>query len=129
MSRIFTAAAALTAVLSVPAAAHHSTAAYFNVDEEITVSGRVEELVFRAPHAVLRFIVTNEDGEEELWRAETLPSNLLYHRGWRYNMFDTGEEVTVTGNPSRDPELNAMELRRVVTGDGRIITAEGVEEP
>lgn len=124
-----TAAAALLAVLAAPALGHHSAAAYFNLDEEITVTGTVDELVFRAPHAVLRFTVTNEDGEDVLWRAETLPSNLLYHRGWRYNMFEPGEEVTVTGNPARDPDVNGISLSRLETGDGRVVTPGGIEEP
>ncbi len=123
-----TAAAALLAALAAPALAHHSAAAYFVQDEEITVTGTVDELVFRAPHAVLRFIVTDEDGNEVLWRAETLPSNLLYHRGWRYNMFERGEQVTVTGAPARDPEITMLNLRRIETADGRVITAGGVEE-
>lgn len=124
-----TAVAALCTALAAPAFGHHSAAAYFVQDEEITVTGKVDELVFRAPHAVLRFIVTDENGNEVLWRAETLPSNLLYHRGWRYNMFAPGEEVTITGSPSRDPEINALNLRRIETADGRVVTPGGVEEP
>lgn len=129
MPRIRFTAAVLLAAFAMPGHGHHSTEAYFNVDEEVTVTGRVEELVFRAPHAVLRFVVTTEDGEDVLWRAETLPSNLLYHRGWRYNMFESGEEVTVTGHPARDTEINALELSRLVTGDGRTVTPGGVETP
>lgn len=132
MSRLRTFAltvASMTTIAAAPAVGHHSAAAYFELGEEVTVTGSVEELVFSAPHAVLRFTVTNENGEQELWRAETLPSNLLYHRGWRYNMFEEGEEITVTGNPSRDSSLHALNLRSVTTSDGRIITAAGVEEP
>jgi len=116
--------AALTITLAAPAMAHHSAAAYFDLDKEITVKGKVEKFVFKAPHAVLRFVVTNEDGEEELWRAQTLPSNLLYHRGWRYNMFEPGETVTITGSPSKDPEVNALELRKIVRENGEVVTPE-----
>lgn len=125
---LLTAAMALAAVLAAPLGAHHSSAAYFLLDKEITVTGTVDELVFKAPHAVLRIKVTDDDGNEVLWRAETLPSNLLYHRGWRYNMFTPGETVTITGNPSRDPDIHALELRRLVTADGRVITPNGVDE-
>jgi DNA/RNA endonuclease YhcR with UshA esterase domain len=109
---------------TVPVMAHHSAAAYFELDKEITVKGTVEKFVFRAPHAVLRFTVTNENGEEELWRAQTLPSNLLYHRGWRHDMFDEGETVTITGNPSKDPEVNALEVRKIVRENGDVVTPD-----
>lgn len=121
---VLAAAAALVIAGAVPVMAHHSAAAYFNLDEEITVEGQVEKFVFKAPHAVLRFVVTNENGEEELWRAQTLPSNLLYHRGWRYNMFEPGETITVTGSPAKDPEVNALELRKIVRENGEVITPE-----
>ena len=121
------AAAALMISFAAPAFAHHSAAAYFDLKQEITVTGTVDEFIFRAPHAVLRFKVKNDDGTEELWRAETLPANLLFHHGWRYNMFKVGEEVTITGNPARDRDIKAMELRKIVTGDGRVITPAGVQ--
>ena len=111
-------ALALVALTATPAAAHHSTAAYFDVNSQITVEGTVEEFVFKAPHAVLKFMVTNKDGQEELWRGETLPANLLFRKGWRYNMFEVGERITVTGMPAKDPERHALEVQKIVTEDG-----------
>lgn len=115
-----TAAFFLAFAAAAPASAHHAAAPYFDLDSEITVEGVVDEFVFKAPHAVLKFIVVNENGEEELWRAQTLPANLLFRRGWRYNMFSKGEKITVTGHPSKDPERHAVELQRLVTEDGTV---------
>ena len=110
----------LVALTASPAAAHHSTAAYFDVNSQITVEGTVEEFVFKAPHAVLKFMVTNKDGQEELWRGETLPATLLFRKGWRFNMFQVGERITVTGMPSKDPERHALEVQKIVTEDGTV---------
>lgn len=124
MAKMYSIALAIGAgalvVLPQVAQAHHSTAAYFDVNSEITVEGVVDEFVFKAPHAVLKFIVTNEDGEDELWRAETLPAALLFRKGWRFNMFEEGEKITVTGNPSKDPDRHAIEVGAIVKSDGSV---------
>jgi hypothetical protein len=113
------ATAAATAVVG-PAVAHHSGAVYFDMNSQITVEGVVDEFVFKAPHAVLKFIVVNKDGEQELWRAETLPANLLFRRGWRFNMFEKGEKIKVTGNPAKEADRHALELQAVVADDGTV---------
>lgn len=103
-----------------PAAAHHSGAVYFDMNSQITVEGVVDEFVFKAPHAVLKFIVVNDQGEQELWRAETLPANLLFRRGWRFNMFEKGEKIKVTGNPAKEADRHALEVQEIVAGDGTV---------
>lgn len=127
MTKIYGMALMTAAFVLAPhmAQAHHSTAAYFDVNSEITVEGVVDEFVFKAPHAVLKFIVTNENGEDELWRAETLPAALLFRNGWRFNMFEKGETVTVTGNPSKDPDRHAVEVGVIVKEDGSAHTPFG----
>lgn len=115
----------LAALCAPPAVAHHSTAAYFDVNSQVTVEGVVEEFVFKAPHAVLKFMVTNKDGQEELWRGETLPATLLFRKGWRFNMFTVGERITVTGMPAKDPDRHALEVQKIVTEDGKVYSPFG----
>ena len=102
-----------------PVVAHHSVVAYFDMKQDLVLKGEVDEWVFRAPHAVLKFVVENDKGEIELWRAETLPSNLLFRKGWRFNTLEKGDPVTVYGHPSLDPERHAMALSKIVLGDGQ----------
>lgn len=111
-------AMALTFGVVTPVVAHHSVVAYFDMKQDLALKGEVDEWVFRAPHAVLKFVVKNDKGETELWRAETLPSNLLFRKGWRFNTLKPGDPVTVYGHPSLDPSRHAMVLSKVVLGDG-----------
>jgi Family of unknown function (DUF6152) len=105
--------------MATPVVAHHSVVAYFDMKQDLALKGEVDEWVFKAPHAVLKFVVKNDQGEAELWRAETLPSNLLFRKGWRFNTLKPGDPVTVYGHPSLDPSRHAMVLSKIVLGDGQ----------
>ncbi|MBN1238003.1 MAG: hypothetical protein JXB36_05850, partial [Gammaproteobacteria bacterium] len=64
------------------AAAHHSAALFYKLDDRVTVSGTVTEFRFANPHAILKFEVTGEDGETQQWTAETTSPSILRRRGW-----------------------------------------------
>ena len=82
--------------------AHHSFAAYFVIDETITIEGVVTEWWFQNPHTRIYLEVTNEDGEVEEWMAEGGGRNVLHRRGWTDETIQTGTRLTIVGNPSRD---------------------------
>ncbi len=115
---VFFAALALVLGGVTPVVAHHSVTAYFDMKKDVALKGEVDEWVFKAPHAVLKFVVKNDQGQLELWRAETLPSNLLFRKGWRFNTLKRGDPVTVYGHPSIDASRHAMALSKIVLGNG-----------
>jgi hypothetical protein len=115
---VFFAALALVLGAVTPVVAHHSVIAYFDIKKDVVLKGEVDEWVFKAPHAVLKFVVKNDQGQLELWRAETLPSNLLFRKGWRFNTLKRGDPVTVYGHPSIDVSRHAMALTKIVLGNG-----------
>ena len=55
------------------AAAHHSFAAEFSYELFGSREGEVVEVHFVNPHAQVFFAVKNEDGEEQIWNAQTFP--------------------------------------------------------
>jgi hypothetical protein len=111
--------AALVLATVTPVLAHHSVIAYFDMKKDLVLKGEVDEWMFKAPHAVLKFVIKNDQGQAELWRAETLPSNLLFRKGWRFNTLKRGDPITVYGHPSLDASRHAMVLSKIVLGDGR----------
>lgn len=98
LAACFTVACAL---LSFPAAAHHSFAATFT-EETITVKGVVERLSFTNPHVIVYFKVTDESGKQQEWMSEGNAATLLRRQGWARDTLEKGDHIQITGNSSRN---------------------------
>ena len=113
--------ALLVAVFGVfsAAIAHHSTNLGYDTSiEDFELTGEFIEFRWVNPHVLMRMRLTNEAGEEEIWIAETHGAAVLGRFGWRPNMFDPGQELTVIGNPPRSMEDQIVHLLYVETADG-----------
>lgn len=102
------------------AVAHHSFAVHFVPDQIISMKGRVTEFRFRNPHGVVSFIVTDENGKEVQWQAETNSPNILRRRGWTEHSIPVGAQVLIEGYPARDGS-NYMRIYRVTLDDGILV--------
>ena len=107
---------------------HHSFAVHFLSDETMTVTGTITEFNFTNPHGVAYFTVTNEQGEEEEWSAETNSPNFLVRRGWSRSSLQPGDTVTIEGWPARSKE-NYMRIRQVTMPDGTMINTQSGSRP
>jgi len=97
-SRIVVASSMLLgALLSLPAAAHHSFAAAFQMDTVTEIEGRVTELSWVNPH--IKIQVAGSDGQS--WEVEAGPVNLLSRMGIEKSMIGVGTTIRVRGNPGR----------------------------
>jgi len=100
-----------------PVWAHHSAAQY-DFQKSATIEGVVVEARFSNPHLKLVLTVTDEQGTRDV-TYEGHSRNNLYRRGWRPNMVNTGDKITITIATPRDG------------GDGGYVlslkTAEGKE--
>src|SRR5450755_4106773 len=65
---------------TVAALAHHS-AAMFESEKTVTVSGTVKDFEYVNPHAWLYVVVTNDNGEETLWGFEAEGPSALMRAG------------------------------------------------
>jgi hypothetical protein len=111
MSRNALAAAALIAVISTAmaqrAAAHHSFAAEFDINQPIQLRGEVVRMEFTNPHSWIYLRVTTDSGEVQDWAIEGGAPNALIRRGWNRNSLPPGTEITVLGYRSRDGSRTA----------------------
>lgn len=105
------------------AAAHHSAAVFYKMDEEITVTGTVTEFRMGNPHLRVYFDRVNDAGETEKWMAEGGSRTVLLRHNWTGNEIKAGDVVTMTGNPSRD-DSNIVHVIHITLANGREMFAE-----
>jgi hypothetical protein len=85
---------------SAPGAAHHSAAA-FNTQQEIKVTGTIKEYSFRNPHVYLILSVRQPDGSTVAMEVEAGAASVLNPLGFTRDSIAVGDVVTITGSPAR----------------------------
>lgn len=94
--------AALVALLALPVAAHHSTAAFDNT-RVVRIEGTVTQFRWINPHASFKLEGTADEGPDGLWTVEMTAANVLANQGWRRSSLKVGDKVVAFVNPLREP--------------------------
>ena len=111
----------MSAVIAVPALAHHSAAA-FDSQKTVQVKGTVKVYSFKNPHVYMTVQVRNADGSPgSLMEVEAGAASVLNGLGFTKESVKVGEEVTITGNPGRNAPDKLMLGRDLVKADGTYI--------
>ncbi|PCJ39785.1 MAG: hypothetical protein COA71_12930 [SAR86 cluster bacterium] len=101
--------------------AHHSTNLGYDTSiENFEVTGEFIGFRWVNPHVLMQVRVSNQAGEEEIWTAETHGASVLGRFGWRPNMFEPGQELTIIGNPPRREDDHIVHIQYIETTDGEI---------
>lgn len=106
-----------SATAPMPAEAHHSYPALFDVNKDVSVTGEVTRFEFRAPHAYIFLNVSAEDGSTTEWQLETTSPGQLIRKGVTPETLHPGDTVSAYGNPSRDGR-NLMRLLKLKMANG-----------
>lgn len=83
--------------------AHHSFAAVYNSNKEITLEGKIVQLLYRNPHSYVQVEAPDENGVMHRWSVEWGGAAALSGQGVQRDTFKTGDHVIITGYPSRTP--------------------------
>jgi hypothetical protein len=116
------------AFATLPALAHHSFAAEFDMEQPIKLRGTVTEVEFMNPHSWIHIDVKKDDGTVESWAIEGGTPNTLFRMGINQNSLPVGTEIVVDGYRSRDG-ANRANGRDVTLPDGRKVFLGGSAPP
>jgi hypothetical protein len=105
-------------LLAMPALAHHSSAAEFNVLKEIPLSGTITKVDWVNPHTYIYVDVKDGSGKVTNWGLETEPPRILHQYGLKREMFIEGQTIEVSVNPAKDPSKSIGFLRHVKFQNG-----------
>jgi hypothetical protein len=101
--------------------AHHS-AAMFDPNKEIVLTGTVKEFQWMSPHCWIQLLVAdpaNANAPAVEWGVEMDNPVGLARHGWKPRSLQAGDKVTVIAHPLRDGTHGAQVMS--VTKDGQIV--------
>ena len=119
--------ASLVGVLSsTQALGHHSFAANFLMNEEVSIEAVVTGVRIANPHSLIFVDSVSDSGEAEAWTVETGTPTVVRRAGWTSTTLPVGTKVTVFGHPTRSG-APTIALTKIVFEDGSELQAPGRE--
>ncbi len=97
-----------------PAQAHHSFPATYNVGETVKIEGTVSAFLFRNPHSFVHIDVKDKSGNTVRWGVEWGGGGALSGQGVAKDTVKRGDFVVVTGSPARDSSSHRLVMKSIV---------------
>jgi hypothetical protein len=115
-------AGAALLLAALPLIGHHSFAAQYDSNKNVTLTGAVTKIQWMNPHMYFFIDVKDAAGKVTNWGIENGNLPGLMRRGWRKDSLQIGNVVTIEGYPARDgsPLANAQTVK---LSDGRTLFA------
>jgi hypothetical protein len=110
MKRITVLAIAGLLVFGMAAYAHHSISAAYDGTKDLKIEGKLAQFNFRNPHSFVTVDTVAKDGKTERWVVEWGGASSLGGQGITRNTLQIGDEVVITGNPSRTAGLSRLKM-------------------
>jgi hypothetical protein len=116
-------------IAGVPAWAHHSFAAAYDMSTPITVQGTIVQVRLTNPHSWFFLDVKNTaTGKMERWAFEAGTPSGMIRNGYKPDVIKAGAEVTIKGFHAKDPSQNAGMLQQLIMADGKTYGMFGPQE-
>jgi hypothetical protein len=113
----------LVALTTAPVAAHHSFAAEYDSNHQITLVGTITKVEWTNPHTWFYVDVKDPQGQVVNWAIEGGAPTVLYREGWKPNSLKAGDQVTVTIALAKDKSRKQGNAYQFKLPDGRCVFA------
>lgn len=101
-----------------PASAHHSFAAFYDMNNAISITGKIAQVRLANPHSWFFIDVEDENGEVVRWSFEAGTPSGMIRNGYSPEVIKQGDVVTINGFRARDESKNVGMLRELIMADG-----------
>jgi hypothetical protein len=119
-------AAVFLLLVSVPIFAHHGAASY-DTSKMTTLKGTVTSVQWMNPHAEIEMDVNDAAGKSQKYTVESVSPLGLSRLGWTKNSVKPGDQITVTGNLSKNG-THILRLKMIVFPTGEELTIKSGED-
>lgn len=109
----------VTALVHMPAHAHHSFAAAYNLQAPLEIVGKIVEVRLTNPHSHFFLDVADSEGNMVRWKIEAGTPSGMIRNGYSPEVIKTGDTVTIKGFRARDDSSNGM-LTELIMADGTV---------
>ena len=119
-------AAVLLFLVSVPIFAHHGAASY-DISKMTTLKGTVTNIQWMNPHASIFIEVNDTAGQVQKYTVESVSPLGLSRIGWTKDSLKPGDQITVTGNLSKN-NAHFIRLKKIVFPTGKELSIMSGED-
>lgn len=119
-------AATLILLVSVPILAHHGAASY-DITKLTTLKGTITNIQWMNPHSEIAIEVNDTTGKAQKYIVESVTPLGLSRIGWTKSSLKPGDQITVTGNLSKNGS-HILRLKKIVFPSGKELTIQNGED-
>jgi len=108
-----------TGLIAGRALAHHARSGY-DLSKTVTLKATVTKVDWTNPHALIYFDV-NDNGRVQSWHAITGGPSRMSRYGWTQETLKLGDQITITGNPTKEGTYEIWLTRILLPGGQEVI--------
>jgi hypothetical protein len=115
-------------LVSVPASGHHGFGGTYDVSKEVTIKGKIVQVLMRSPHSVFVIDVDDAGGKSQRWSIEGASVTQFARLGFPKDAFKVGDPIEIIGNPTRTEgatKARMVKITRMVDGKSGMFDLTG----